>query len=114
MKILTARIFVVVKFSVVITTLALMMVGTPVKAYADHPEKNLKKKENREENAGDTIELPVPMHQKLNDPNYDTRYDRGSIQPWHDLKSIYLRRTIPLSQLALLPQRQYALLLKEI
>jgi hypothetical protein len=37
---------------------------------------------------------------RLLDPGYDVRFNRGVVHPWHDTKSIYLRRTIPISQLA--------------
>jgi hypothetical protein len=40
------------------------------------------------------------MRDRLLDPGYDVRFNRGTILPWHDTKSTYLRRTIPTSHLA--------------
>lgn len=45
--------------------------------------------------------LPHDNHPpRWDDPNIDTRFDRGTLQPWHDTRSIYLRRTVPISNLA--------------
>jgi hypothetical protein len=48
----------------------------------------------------DSISQENPLRIRLQDPNYDVRFERGSLQPWHDIRSIYLRRTIPVMHLA--------------
>lgn len=96
-----ARIPGILKFLVItLIVFTIMMAFTPVNLYADNPEQTPVKTEKPEESSGDTLIVPVPLRQRLNDPNYDTRFERGALQPWHDTRSIYLRRTIPLSQLA--------------
>lgn len=98
---LATKIFGVIKFSVTtIIVFTAVVVCTPVNAYADNPEKIPEKIAKPDESSGDTLLAPVPLRQRLNDPNYDIRFERGALQPWHDTRSIYLRRTIPLSQLA--------------
>jgi len=48
----------------------------------------------------DTI-IPIsPIRLKLEDPDYDVRYEKGSIMPWDEIRSIYLRRQIPSTNLA--------------
>jgi len=42
------------------------------------------------------------VQRRLEDPDFDIRFERGVMQPWHDRKSIYPRRTIPLSHLAMI------------
>jgi hypothetical protein len=48
----------------------------------------------------DSISQENPLRIRLQDPNYDVRFEKGSLQPWHDIRSIYLRRTIPVTHLA--------------
>lgn len=52
----------------------------------------------------DTLELPrapSPLEQKLKDPDFDVRMPGGSrLQPWHDINSMYPRRTLQISQMA--------------
>jgi hypothetical protein len=60
-----------------------------------------KKTENPENNnLSDTILPADPIRLKLEDPDYDVRYEKGSIKPWHEIRSIYLRRQISPSNLA--------------
>jgi hypothetical protein len=47
----------------------------------------------------DTIQTSDPIHIRLMDPGFDVRFRRGTIRPWHDTGSPYLRRTIPVYQL---------------
>lgn len=55
---------------------------------------------NPETLQNDSIQPGDFLRKRLEDPNYDSRYDRGTLQPWHDIRSIYLRRTIPNNHLA--------------
>jgi hypothetical protein len=54
--------------------------------------------------AVDTVEIKntvSPIEEKLLDPEFDVRIPRGSrLQPWHDVHSMYPRRTIPRNQFA--------------
>ncbi len=79
-----------------------MLVCAPTKLIASPPDVIPRDQKLQENSLHDTIIAPLPLRQRLDDPNYDTRFERGALQPWHDTKSIYLRRTIPLSQLAAL------------
>jgi hypothetical protein len=49
----------------------------------------------------DTILPANDVQRKLDDPDFDIRFERGVMQPWHDRKSVYPRRSVPLSQLAM-------------
>lgn len=62
--------------------------------------KKKKTEEPTNDNLPDTL-LPMdPIRLKLEDPDYDVRYEKGSIKPWHEIRSIYLRRQISPSNLA--------------
>ncbi len=50
--------------------------------------------------SSDTIRVPEHIRQRLDNPTYDTRFNKGSMKPWDDRKSIYIRRTILMSTLA--------------
>jgi len=54
--------------------------------------------------SADTLEIKntvSPIEEKLLDPEFDVRIPRGSrLQPWHDVNSMYPRRTIPRNQFA--------------
>ena len=56
------------------------------------------------QNTVDTLEIKKtisPIEERLLDPEFDVRIPRGSrLQPWHDVNSMYPRRTLPISQLA--------------
>jgi hypothetical protein len=54
----------------------------------------------REVNLNDSISQEIPVNIRLLDPNFDVRREKGRRQPWHDTKSIYLRRTVPVINLA--------------
>lgn len=57
-------------------------------------------------NATDSLPAPHPVHERLQDPDFDVRFNRGKLQPWHDIKSVYPRRTIPMSLLATIPYQE--------
>ncbi len=57
------------------------------------------------QNTVDTLEIKKtisPIEERLLDPEFDIRIPRGSrLQPWHDRNSMYPRRTLPLTQMAM-------------
>ncbi len=72
---------------------------------SDQRGKSGKKKQQQpiKDNLPDTI-LPFDhIRLKLEDPDYDVRYEKGSIKPWHEIKSIYLKRQISPSNFAAIP-----------
>jgi hypothetical protein len=67
-----------------------------IKEVVKTPNDDIHKHEN------DSISQENSLRIRLQDPNYDVRFERGSLQPWHDIRSIYLRRTIPVTHLAVI------------
>ena len=60
---------------------------------------------NNEKNVVDTLEIKkslTPIELKLQDPLFDIRTPEGTnLRPWHDINSMYPRRTVPRFQLAI-------------
>lgn len=82
----------------------LTVVGFTGSCYATHngsSERGILVDEKiKEVNLNDSISQETPINIRLQDPNFDVRREKGRRQPWHDTKSIYLRRTIPVLHLA--------------
>ncbi|MFW5758058.1 MAG: hypothetical protein ACOCYO_05180 [Bacteroidota bacterium] len=89
-------------FTKLLVFIALLIVM--LKAY---PSDNIEKKVNSPKpvpesvsSPKDTIYVPRQIRQRLENPTYDIRFNKGSIKPWHDRKSIYIKRMILMSTLA--------------
>ncbi len=47
----------------------------------------------------DTLHLPLHPPEPLNIPEQDVRINRGKLQKWHDVKSVYPFRRVPMYNL---------------
>lgn len=65
-------------------------------SYYDNPQIET----NSEDVITDSVSSGNSNKIRLQDPQFDVRYERGVLKPWHDVKSFYLRRTIPVKHLA--------------
>ncbi len=75
-----------------------------LKAY---PSESIEKKVNPSKPPAESVSSPkdttyIPNHirQRLENPAFDIRFNKGTLKPWHDRKSIYIRRMILMSTLA--------------
>ncbi len=99
------RLILKVTFSLLIVSFFVLSVSHTGVEQAHHTSDNLIAEAqsdtlNPETLQNDSIQPGNYLRKRLEDPNYDSRYDRGTLQPWHDIRSIYLRRTIPNNHLA--------------
>lgn len=93
------------KYFLAILAGCLLFISTPKQVMADKPEPNSmenagESQENQVQDEENDAIVPVYIRKRLENPDYDVRYENGTIQPWHDTRSIYPYRKILLSRLA--------------
>lgn len=104
-------IFFISCFTIMIRNLAyvifvlLIFVSTSVSATSGIPPEAVDSLHN---SSNDSIIPDANQPGRWENPELDTRFNRGTIQPWHDTRSIYLRRSVPPSHLACLRRENQA------